>query len=277
MLGTMWRMTHLTILCTFNHQLARFCDHTIFVTFSTVYNNQRFSNCSSTMDVGFVKLLSRLFLCKWSSRWILNSAVTFAAVLLWFIDIILFDVWRMRWRLFPHQRCYTGRVCHEINRCTVTLYCRNCSPWLAYVTHTQQDVPPLWSPVSFFRHPACTHFYVIQLANLMCLSSLEMACSFIVHNTCLCILIAACHQNLSCHNQKHCTIATSVFIIICALYTIPRRLWAFTSERHFTCINQTILHIWTFGFLSSRPACYRWSNLRSDNAISRKTCCYSIF
>jgi len=36
MLGTMRRMNHLTILCIFSHQ--------------------RFSNCSSTMDVGFVKL-----------------------------------------------------------------------------------------------------------------------------------------------------------------------------------------------------------------------------
>ena len=116
---------------------------------------------------------------------------------------------------------------------------------------------PLWSPVSFFRHPACTHFYVIQLVNLMCLSSLEMACSWHVHSycTCLCILIAACHQNLSSCNQKHCTVATSVFIIMCALYTIPRRWWVLTSARHFTCINQTILHIWTFGFLSSRSAC----------------------
>jgi len=87
------------------------------------------------MDADFVKLLS-LFLWKWSSRWILNSAVTFAAVLLWFIDTILFNVWCRRWWLFPHQRCYTGHVCHEINRCTVTLYCRNCSLWSAYVTHT---------------------------------------------------------------------------------------------------------------------------------------------
>ena len=103
-----------------------------------VYNNQGFSNCSSTMDVGFVKLLSDSFLWKWSSRWISSSAVTFAAVLLWFIDTILFNVWRRRWWLFPHQRCYTGHVCHEINRCTVTLYCRNCSPWL-WQTHNRMS------------------------------------------------------------------------------------------------------------------------------------------
>ena len=62
--------------------------------FSSVFSNQRFSNCSSTMDVaGFVKLI-RLFLWKRSSRWILSSPVTFVAVLLWFIDTIPFNVWQ---------------------------------------------------------------------------------------------------------------------------------------------------------------------------------------
>jgi len=49
------------------------------------FNNQRFS---STMDVGFVKLLSD-FLWNQSSRWILTSVVTFAAVLLRFTGTIL--------------------------------------------------------------------------------------------------------------------------------------------------------------------------------------------
>ena len=59
--------------------------------FSAVFSNQRFNNCSSTMDVVFVKLLSDCFV-ETASRWILISAVTFATVLLWFIDTILFNV-----------------------------------------------------------------------------------------------------------------------------------------------------------------------------------------
>jgi len=72
MLGTTWRMTHLTIICTSNHQMARFCDNQpSFSPFTAVLSDQRFL----------------------SSRWILSSAFTFAAVLLWFIDKILFNIW----------------------------------------------------------------------------------------------------------------------------------------------------------------------------------------
>jgi len=58
-----------------------------FPPFSAVFCNQRFHNCSSTMNVAFVKLSS-------SSRWIWNSAVTLDAVLLWFTDTISFNVRR---------------------------------------------------------------------------------------------------------------------------------------------------------------------------------------
>ena len=58
---------------------------------SAVFSNRTFNNYSSTMDLGFVKLL---FLWKQSSRWILSSAVTFTAVLLWFTDTVLFNVWQ---------------------------------------------------------------------------------------------------------------------------------------------------------------------------------------
>ena len=61
-----------------------------FSYFRAVFSNQRFS---STMDVGFVKLPSD-FLWNQSSRWISSSAVTFAAVLLWFTDTLLFNVQR---------------------------------------------------------------------------------------------------------------------------------------------------------------------------------------
>ena len=36
MLWTTWRMTHLTILCVFNHQMARFCDHHLLVLLSVI-------------------------------------------------------------------------------------------------------------------------------------------------------------------------------------------------------------------------------------------------
>ena len=58
-----------------------------FPPFSAVFGNQSFGNCSSTMNVAFLKLSS-------SSRWIWSSAVTFAAGLLWFTDTILFNVRR---------------------------------------------------------------------------------------------------------------------------------------------------------------------------------------
>ena len=58
MLGTTWRTTHLTILHIYNHQTSRFYDnHTILSAFGVVFSKQSFNNCSSTMDVGFVKIL----------------------------------------------------------------------------------------------------------------------------------------------------------------------------------------------------------------------------
>jgi len=65
MLGT-WRMAHLTIFFTFYLQLYHGC--------------------------WICEALIRLFLWKRPSRWTLSSAVTFAAVPLWFIDTIHFNV-----------------------------------------------------------------------------------------------------------------------------------------------------------------------------------------
>jgi len=49
-----------------------------FSSCSVVFSNQRFNNCSSTMDIGFVKLLSGCF----CGNRISSSAVAFAAVVL---------------------------------------------------------------------------------------------------------------------------------------------------------------------------------------------------
>ena len=64
-----------------------------FSPFSVVFSNQRFSNCSSTMDGGFVTLLSDCFYGN-GLKMKLSSAVTFAAVLLWFVVTILFNIWQ---------------------------------------------------------------------------------------------------------------------------------------------------------------------------------------
>ena len=54
--------------------------------FSAVFSNQQLQLYHRWW---ICEALIRLFLWKWSSRWILSSAV-----LLWFIDTILFNVWR---------------------------------------------------------------------------------------------------------------------------------------------------------------------------------------
>jgi len=59
---------------------------------SVVFSNQRFSNSSSNVEVGFVKLSSDRFCGNGSSWWFLSSAVNFAAVVM-FLDTILFNVW----------------------------------------------------------------------------------------------------------------------------------------------------------------------------------------
>jgi hypothetical protein len=63
-----------------------------FPVFSVVFINQMYSKCSCTVDAGFVKISSDYF-CG-SSKWILNSAVTYAAVIQWFLDTILFNIRR---------------------------------------------------------------------------------------------------------------------------------------------------------------------------------------
>ena len=57
-----------------------------FSPFSTVFSNQQLQLYHRWW---ICKALIRLFLWKWSSRWTLRSAVTFAAVLLWYIDKVL--------------------------------------------------------------------------------------------------------------------------------------------------------------------------------------------
>ena len=101
---------------------------------------------------------------------------------------------------------------------------------------------------------------VAKSINLKCLSSLVHVHVHDTHGhsqwTCLCIPNAAGCQHMSCHNWKHCTIFTPVFIIIiiiiitCALCTFTKRWWNFISSRPFTCLSQITLHTWTSDFLS---------------------------
>ena len=60
---------------------------------SVVFSNQRFSNSSSNVEVGFVKLSSDRFCGNGSSWWFLSSAVNSAAVVILFLGTILFNVW----------------------------------------------------------------------------------------------------------------------------------------------------------------------------------------
>ena len=62
-----------------------------FSPFSAVFSNQQLQLYHGCW---ICEVLVELCLWKQSSRWISSSAVTFAAVLLWFIDTILFTVWR---------------------------------------------------------------------------------------------------------------------------------------------------------------------------------------
>jgi hypothetical protein len=93
-LRTLWRTTHLTILHISNHQTSRFYDHhTIFFSpFSIIFGNKRFSNGSSAWMLDLWSSRQTVLVQTWSSRWILSSAVTFAAVVVWFLDTFLFNV-----------------------------------------------------------------------------------------------------------------------------------------------------------------------------------------
>ena len=73
----------------------------------------------------------------------------------------------------------------------VTMYYQNCSPWLASCVKCMTGSPHKTSFViicEVLRHPACTHFSVILLVNLMHLSSLVMACA----QTCMDIHSGCC-------------------------------------------------------------------------------------
>ena len=77
--------------------IIRYPDFTIitpsFSLCSVVFSNQGFSNSSSNIEVGFVKLPSDCFCGNGSSRWFLSSTVNFAAVVILFLGTILFNVW----------------------------------------------------------------------------------------------------------------------------------------------------------------------------------------
>jgi hypothetical protein len=95
-----------------------------FSPYSNVFNNQRFSNCRSTMNVGFVTTLVTLFLffVETVLRRTLSSTVTFAAVLLWFTVTVLFNVGRS----LPLSFCFQP----------LFLLADDVLPWFVYVVIT---------------------------------------------------------------------------------------------------------------------------------------------
>jgi len=65
-----------------------------FSPFSVAYSNQRFSNCNSTVDVGFLSSCRTAFVEIGSLRWVSSSAVTFAAEILYLVGTTLCNVQR---------------------------------------------------------------------------------------------------------------------------------------------------------------------------------------
>ena len=64
-----------------SHQTCRFYDHhTIFVPFNVVFSNQKFSSCSTPVDVGVVKHFLDSFCGNRDCKMNIESAITFAAV-----------------------------------------------------------------------------------------------------------------------------------------------------------------------------------------------------
>jgi hypothetical protein len=63
-----------------------------FTHLSITFNSRRFSNCSRTMDFGFVKLTSDSFCGNWVIKIQFCCPVTCAGVVLWFFAIILLNI-----------------------------------------------------------------------------------------------------------------------------------------------------------------------------------------
>jgi hypothetical protein len=95
MVGITWRTTHLTILLIYNHHMSRLYNHhTIFSLFSVVASNQKLSDAAVPWMLDLWSSLRSFFGETGSSKWILSSAVTFDAVVLWFLDTFFFNVRR---------------------------------------------------------------------------------------------------------------------------------------------------------------------------------------
>ena len=65
-----------------------------FSPFSIIFSNQRFSNGCSAWMLDLWSSHQTVLVQTGSSRWILSSTVTFAAVVVWFLDTFLFNVWQ---------------------------------------------------------------------------------------------------------------------------------------------------------------------------------------
>ena len=150
--------------------MARFCDHhTIFLTFQHYFQWAEVQQLQLYHGCWISEALVRLLLWKQSLRWILNSAVTFAAVLLWFTDTVLFKVWQSLSLSFGFRPLF--------------LLDDDVLPWFAYVIITLEtaaletpnevsilvtDAPPKCAPtMSSLKIWEFSHFALLSYKLLM--------------------------------------------------------------------------------------------------------------
>jgi hypothetical protein len=95
MLGITWQTTCLTIWCISNHlDVQVLWYHAIyFLPFSLFSIIRSLAIATLPWMLALWSPYQTIFVETGSTKWILNSAVTFDAVVLWFLDTILFNVW----------------------------------------------------------------------------------------------------------------------------------------------------------------------------------------
>jgi hypothetical protein len=91
--GNSMKATHLTISRVFSFLSSRFCGHdtNIWALLSVIWGSA-VGTVLWTLDLWSSRWT--VFVETWSPRWIFNSAVTCAAIVLWFFQTVLLNVWR---------------------------------------------------------------------------------------------------------------------------------------------------------------------------------------
>jgi hypothetical protein len=107
-----------------------------FTHLNITFSNQRFSNCSPTVDVGVCEahIGRTIFVETGSSRWIFSSVVTCAAVVLWFLKT-LFSVRQYLLFFFTVVSLYVIVEFHPL-----FLFAGVVFPWFVYADITLQTV-----------------------------------------------------------------------------------------------------------------------------------------